>query len=260
MITADALAGLAGIRHGFFTREGGVSTGIYASLNIGMGSADDRAAIAENRGRVAEWMGVARENLVMPHQVHSPDAVVVTAPFAAGEAPRADGLVTRVPGIALGVSSADCGPVLFADPEAGVVGACHSGWKGALTGILERTVEVMEEEGARRENITAVLGPMISAGAYEVGAEFVERFVVDDPGNTRFFTLSENAGRSMFDLPGYIIQRLTRAGLGHAENLDLCTYADEARFFSYRRMTHRGEPDYGRLVSAIALTGEPAAG
>ncbi|WP_443147498.1 peptidoglycan editing factor PgeF [Prosthecomicrobium sp. N25] len=254
-MVAPALGALPGIAHGYFTREGGVSTGVYDSLNIGLGSSDDRANVIENRGRVADRLGVARGRFVMPYQVHSPDVVVVEEPWAPGESPRADALVTNRPGLGIGVSTADCGPILFADGGAGVVGAAHAGWKGAFTGVAEATLAAMERLGAERSRIVAVLGPTISGRAYEVGPEFVDRFLAADAGNARYFAPSNKAGHSMFDLPAYIVSRLRDAGVGHAEDLGLCTYADEARFFSFRRMTHRGEPDYGRLVSAIAVTG-----
>lgn len=253
MITAPALAS-PGIRHAFFTRQGGVSDGIYTSLNGGLGSDDDKAALAENRRRMAEALGVRPDNLVNVHQVHSPDVVVADGPWPA-ERPKADGLVTNRPGVALAISTADCGPVLFADPEARVVGGCHSGWKGAFTGVLESTLARMEELGAQRERITAVLGPMISAAAYEVGPEFVARFTAQSPANSRFFAPSGKPEHAMFDLPAYIASRMAAAGVGRFVDLKLCTYADEERFFSYRRTTHRGEPDYGRLISAIVLEG-----
>jgi YfiH family protein len=253
-IEAEALR-LPGVSHGFFTRQGGVSRGIYASLNGGAGSADDRAAVAENRRRMAEWLGVPREHLLGLYQIHSPEVVVVEKPWLEDERPRADAMVTTRPGIALGVSSADCGPLLFADAEASVVGAAHAGWRGAFTGVGEATVAAMERLGARRERVTAVLGPTISCAAYEVGPEFITRFREADPDNARFFTHSTRAGHGMFDLPAYIGARLTAAGVGRFVDLGLCTYGDEERFFSYRRATHRGEPDYGRLIAAIALTG-----
>lgn len=253
MIVADALA-LPGIAHGFFTREGGVSTGIYDSLNIGLGSSDARDAVLENRARVAERLGVGRDRLVMPYQVHSPDVAVVEAPWTPGAgAPKVDAVVTATPGLAIGVSTADCGPILFADAQARVVGAAHAGWKGAIGGVIEATLDAMEGLGASTPRIVAVLGPTISPRSYEVGPEFVARFEAEDADNVRWFRPSGKAGHMMFDLPGYILARLRRAGVETAENLDLCTYADEARFFSFRRATHRGEPDYGRLVSAIAL-------
>ncbi|WP_460448938.1 peptidoglycan editing factor PgeF [Alsobacter sp. SYSU BS001988] len=252
MIRSDDLD-MPGVAHAFFTRQGGVSGGIYASLNGGIGSNDDKAAIAENRRRMAQALGVAPENLVNVHQVHSPDVLVAEGPWP-GDRPKADGLVTRTPGVALAISTADCGPVLFADPQARVVGGCHSGWKGAFTGVLETTLERMEELGADRRNVVAVLGPMISAAAYEVGPEFVGRFHEQDPDNARFFQPSARDGHAMFDLPAYIAARLDAAGVGRFVDLKLCTYADEERFYSYRRNTHRGAPDYGRLISAIALT------
>jgi len=240
-----------GIRHGFFTRTGGVSTGIYGSLNIGNGSSDDPAHVAENRRRVAEWMGVAPEALLSAYQVHSPDVIVATGPFE-GPRPKADAIVTDRPGLALGASSADCGPVLFADPEARVIGAAHAGWKGALTGVLENTVDAMEQLGADRGRITAVLGPSIGPGSYEVGPEFVERFVAADAGNAAYFAPVAKPGHRLFDLNRYTVDRLLRAGIA-AEALNRCTYAEEDLFFSYRRTTHRAEPDYGRQISAIVL-------
>jgi YfiH family protein len=243
------------IAHGYFTRQGGVSSGIYASLNGGQGSSDDPALVRENRGRMADWLGVPRDRFVTCYQIHSPDVVTVTQPWSRDNAPKADAMVTRERAIALAVSTADCGPVLFADPVAGVIGAAHAGWKGAFTGVLEATLAAMEALGAQRGAITAVLGPMISRAAYEVGPEFVARFTDTDPGNSRFFSPSERAGHAMFDLPAYIGMRLRAAGVGRFEDMALCTYADEERFFSYRRVTHRQEPDYGRLLHAIALKG-----
>jgi YfiH family protein len=253
VIEAPSLSALSGVRHCFFTRAGGVSTGIYASLNIGLGSNDDRANVMENRGRVADRLGVPRDKLAFAYQVHSPDVWRVDATTDLSQHPKADAIVTRTPGLGIAISIADCGPILFADAEAGVIGAAHSGWKGAFCGVVGSTVAAMEELGARRERIVAAIGPMISRRAYEVGAEFVARFEADDAENARFFSPSANAGHAMFDLPAYILKRLDQAGVGRAENLDLCTYSDEDRFFSYRRMTHRGEADYGRLVAAITL-------
>ncbi|MAW88597.1 MAG: polyphenol oxidase [Phyllobacteriaceae bacterium] len=243
-----------GIRHGFFTRAGGVSRGIYAGLNVGLGSGDERSAVHENRSRVAASLGVGTEMLVSPFQVHSPDVVTVEGPFT-GERPRADGIVTATPGLAIAVVTADCGPVLFADPQAGVVGAAHAGWKGALAGVLENTVSAMEAIGARRERILAVLGPSISREAYEVGPEFVERFAATDPDCDRWFAPSPRDGHAMFDLQGYTVDRLLRAGV-QASMTGHCTYAGEHDFYSYRRKTHRGEPDYGRQMSAIVLEGK----
>ena len=244
-----------GVRHGFFTREGGVSSGIYTSLNGGQGSSDDPVLVKENRGRMADWLNVPRDRFVTCYQIHSPDVVMVTEPWTRDHAPKADAMVTRERNLAIAVSSADCGPVLFADPGAGVIGAAHAGWKGAFTGVLEATLLAMEALGAQRSTTIAVLGPMISKHAYEVGPEFVARFVETAAENKRFFTPSERADHAMFDLPSYIAERLRAAGVGRFEDLALCTYQDEARFFSYRRVTHRKEPDYGRLLHAIALTG-----
>jgi hypothetical protein len=251
-IEAPALA-LPGVRHAFFTRAGGASTGLYAGLNTGVGSRDARETVLENRRRASEHLGTTSERLATPYQVHGTDAVMVEEVWGPGLGPKADAVVTDRPGIAVGVGTADCGPVLFADSGAGVVAAAHSGWKGAFTGILESTVDAMERLGARRDNIVAVLGPTISADAYEVGPEFVARFEEAEAENARFFRPSERDGHAYFDLPAYVVARLRRAGLGDAHHLDLCTYADETRFYSYRRATHRGEPDYGRLLSAIML-------
>ncbi len=247
---------LPGVAHAFFTREGGVSTGLYRGLNTGIGSKDSREAVLENRARAARHIGAAPENLATPYQVHSADALVVETVWAPGDGPRADALVTDRPGVAVGAGAADCGPVLFAEADARVVAAAHAGWKGAFTGILESTIATMERLGAKRERIVGVLGPTISAKAYEVGPEFSARFVDADAANARFFTPSSREGHSMFDLPAYIVARLLAAGIGSIGNLGLCTYSDEARFFSYRRATHRGEPDYGRLLSAITLHGD----
>jgi hypothetical protein len=254
MIEADALR-LDGVKHGFFTREGGYSTGLFSSLNCGMGSGDDRETVLKNRAAVAERLGVEPGSLLSAFQVHSAEAAVVTGPWpAGGERPRVDGLVTRTPGLALGVLTADCGPVLFADPAARVIGAAHAGWKGALTGVTTRTLEAMESLGARRARVTAVIGPMISGAAYEVGPEFPARFIDEDPANARYFRPSRRPGHAMFDLAAYLADRLRAEGVGLVVNLSLCTFSDEQRFFSYRRATHRREKDYGRLISAIALT------
>ncbi|TPJ53711.1 MULTISPECIES: peptidoglycan editing factor PgeF [unclassified Mesorhizobium] len=248
------LAQAQGIRHGYFTRVGGVSTGIYQGLNIGTGSDDDQALVAENRRRVAAWMGVPADHLLTAWQIHSPDVVVARGPFA-GERPKADAIVTDRPGIAIGASTADCGPVLFADAGARIIGAAHAGWKGAFTGVLENTIAAMESLGARRENIVAVLGPSIGPENYEVGPEFVARFVEADGENDRYFAPSANPGHSMFDLNRYTVDRLDRAGV-IAQGLGRCTYAEEDLFYSYRRTTHRKEPDYGRQISAIVLESE----
>ncbi len=244
-------ANAQGIRHGFFTRTGGVSEGIYRGLNIGTGSNDNPGHVRENRRRVAEWMGVEPNRLLTAHQVHSPDVVVAREPFS-GERPKADAIVTDRPGLAIGASTADCGPVLFADAQAHVIGAAHAGWKGAFTGVLENTIAAMESLGARRDRIVAVLGPSIGPQNYEVGPEFVARFVGADPGNATYFSPSAKPGHALFDLNRYTVERLKRAGVD-AHALGRCTYADEDLFYSYRRGTHRGEPDYGRHVSSICL-------
>jgi YfiH family protein len=241
----------AGIRHGFFTRAGGVSEGLYKGLNTGVGSNDDAEKVAENRRRVAAWMGVPPQNLLSVYQVHSPDVIVVREAFGHPR-PKADAIVTDRPGLAICASAADCGPVLFADAKARVIGAAHAGWKGAFTGVLENTITAMEGLGGRRENIVAVLGPSISQANYEVGPEFVERFTASDSGNTRYFALSGKPGHALFDLNLYTVNRLARAGV-QASQLGRCTYAEEDLFYSYRRATHRNEADYGRLISAIVL-------
>jgi YfiH family protein len=255
MLKAPSLAKLAGIRHGFFTRSGGVSKGVYATLNGGTGSDDAPDKIAENRARMAAALGVAPDRLLTADQIHSPNVVVAERPWTRENRPRADAIVTRTPGLAVGVSTADCGPLLFADAAVGVVGAAHAGWRGALTGVVEAAIAAMEKLGADRGRIVAALGPTIRQWNYEVGPEFVERFLAADAANSRFFTGSNRAGHAMFDLTGYIADRIARAGIENFEDLGLCTYAEPERFFSYRRMTRLGEPDYGRHVNAIALAG-----
>ena len=254
MIEAPELSTLKPIRHGFFTRAGGVSTGLYASLNCGLGSEDDKAAVRENRSRAAARLAVPAERLVTAWQYHSADVLSVSAPWDTAAPPKADGLVTATPGLALGILTADCAPVLFADAEAGVIGAAHAGWQGALNGVTDATLAAMEALGGARQRIVAVIGPTISANAYEVGPEFVARFEAQDLDNQRFFRASEKPGHAWFDLPGYLVQRLTAAGVGQAINLDLCTYANADQFFSYRRCTHRREAGYGRQISAITLS------
>ncbi|HWK67185.1 MAG TPA: peptidoglycan editing factor PgeF [Rhizobiaceae bacterium] len=244
-------AAASGIRHGFFTRAGGVSDGIYRGLNTGIGSNDDPEKVRENRRRAAEWMGVAPDALLSVYQIHSPDVLVVREKFT-GERPKADAMVTDRPGLAICASAADCGPVLFADQEARVIGAAHAGWKGALTGVLENTVSAMESLGATRDRIVAVLGPSISQKNYEVGPEFVARFLEADAGNHVYFAPSVAVGHSLFDLNLYTVDRLRKAGV-RAEALGRCTYAEEELFYSYRRTTHRNEADYGRQISAIVL-------
>ena len=240
---------LAGVRHAFFTRWGGISEGVYASLNGGVGSRDAPEAVAENRRRMAEQLGVA--TLLVPYQVHSPTCLAVSEPWA--ERPRVDALASATPGLGIGVTGADCGMVLFADRRAGVVGAAHAGWQGAFGGVLEATLDTMETLGARRKAVVAVLGPTIGKESYEVGPEFRERFLAANHDDACFFAHSAREHHHMFDLPGYIGHRLRTAGVGTFASLALDTYADEARLFSYRRTTHRMEPDYGRLISAIAL-------
>jgi YfiH family protein len=253
MLQAASLSKLARIRHGFFTRSGGVSQGVYDSLNGGTGSNDAPYNVAENRARMAAALGVTPDRLLTPYQIHSPEVAVAERPWTHEDRPRADAIVTRTPALAIGVSTADCGPLLFADSEAGVVGAAHAGWRGAFTGVIEATVAAMEQLGADRACITAALGPTISQPNYEVGPEFVERFMTADAANARFFVASQRPGHAMFDLAGYIAARVQRAGIVKFEDFGLCTYAEPDRFFSYRRTTLRGEPDYGRHINAIAL-------
>ncbi|EKS36888.1 peptidoglycan editing factor PgeF [Afipia broomeae] len=252
--TSSLLSAVPGLRHAFFSREGGVSKGIYESLNGGIGSHDDPAHVIENRRRMAEHLGVAPPQFLTVFQIHSPDVAVATTPWDTASRPHADAMVTKVPGLALGVTAADCGPILFFDPQTRVIGAAHSGWKGAIGGVLENTIAAMEGLGASRANIIAAIGPLIRQQSYEVGAEFVARFSEGAPDNARFFVPSTRAGHAMFDLAGYIRQRLERAGILMIDDIGVDTYADE-RFFSYRRTTHRKEPDYGRNIHAIVLDG-----
>jgi YfiH family protein len=253
MLQAAALSALAGIRHAFFTRQGGVSEGVYASLNAGTGSDDDPARVAENRARMAAVLGVDTEYLITPYQIHSPKAVIVDTPWGGKERPRADALVTARPGLAIAITTADCGPVLLADHAARVIGAAHAGWRGAAAGVLEATVEAMERCGADRKRVVAALGPMIRQPSYEVGPELVRAFENEEKGNERFFKAAARPGHALFDLASYIAGRLARMGIQRIEDLGHCTYSDPVRFFSYRRSTHSGESDYGRHISAIAL-------
>lgn len=246
IITSDALTA----RHGFFTRKGGASSGIFAGLNCGTGSTDQAEIVAINRLRVADAMGVDPAALVTVHQVHSARAVAVTGPLP--HRPEADALVTATPGVLLAVLTADCQPVLFHDPATHVIGAAHAGWRGAVDGVLEATLDAMESLGARRSTTRAVIGPSISQAAYEVGPEFLDRFQTEDPESLRFFANGPK-DRMLFDLPGYGLHRLRSAGVGHAEWTGHCTYRDAARFYSYRRTSHAGEVDYGRLISTIRL-------
>jgi purine-nucleoside/S-methyl-5'-thioadenosine phosphorylase / adenosine deaminase len=242
-----------GVAHGFFTRLGGVSQGVYASLNVGSGSRDAAEAVTENRARASAALGVAPERLAVPYQIHSPEAVAISEGWAPGARPRCDALVTATPGLALGVTGADCGMILFADQRARVIGAAHAGWKGALAGVVEATVAAMVRLGARPGDIVAALGPCIGHKSYEVGPEFVAAFASARDDQGRYFTPSRRAGHSMFDLNGFIAARAARAGVGRFEDLSLDTYADEGRFFSYRRAMHRKEADYGRLMSVIVM-------
>jgi YfiH family protein len=249
------LSAIPGLRHGFFTREGGVSEGIYESLNGGVGSNDDVANVAENRRRLAAHLGVAPTHLLTAFQIHSPDVVTATGPWDTASRPRADALVTSSQGLAIGVTAADCGPILFVDPRARVIGAAHAGWKGALTGVLESTIAAMEKLGAERTGIIAAIGPLIRQRSYEVGAEFVERFILADADNAQFFLPASRQHHAMFDLAGLIRMRLENAGVLMIDDVGIDTYSDE-RFYSYRRSVHRGEPDYGRHVHAIVLESE----
>ncbi len=241
---------LSPLRHGFFTRKGGASSGIFQGLNCGFGSSDQSDVVAINRDRAAGALGLGAGRLVTLNQVHSADVLTLTAPPEGR--PAADAMVTATPGLGLGILTADCQPVLFADARAGVIGAAHAGWRGTLAGVLEATLDAMEALGARRADVVAVIGPTISQAAYEVGPEFMDSFLAEDPGYGRFFT-GGPAGRPLFDLPAFGLHRLRSAGVGHAEWIGQCTYRDPGRFYSYRRTTHRKEADYGRLISIIRL-------
>lgn len=243
--------GLAQVPHGFLGRRGGVSQGLVAGLNVGLGTQDDPAAVAENRRRAAEAVlpGAALATL---YQIHSAEVVRVNAAYPDTERPHADAIVTERPGLVLGILTADCAPVLFADVQAGVVGAAHAGWKGALAGVTDATIAAMERIGARRDRIAAAIGPCIARASYEVDEGFLARFAAADSANERFFA-SGRAGRYQFDLEAYVTHRLAAAGVARVEALGLDTYADADRFYSYRRATHRGEPDYGRQISLIGL-------
>jgi hypothetical protein len=254
-LQAVSLSALDGIRHAFFTRAGGVSSGVYATLNSGIGSQDAAVNVAENRARMAATMGVAPEHLLTAYQMHSPTVMLVERPWSTDERPRADAMVTRLRGVALGISTADCGPILFADATARVIGGAHAGWRGALSGVIEATVDAMERIGADRRRMVAVLGPTISQPNYEVGPELIERFVAADAGNAQYLVSSVRAGHAHFDLPGYIIARLRGAAVATVENIDRCTYAEPEHFYSYRRATHQDDADYGRHINAIALAG-----
>lgn len=252
MITLSALNEVNRIRHAFFTREGGVSQGLYASLNCGPGSNDDPQAVAENRARAMAMLEMEPQALVTVHQAHTADVVVVDGPWP-GERPVADAMVTATPGLALGILTADCAPVLFADRRGGVVAAAHSGWKGAIGGVLENTVEKMVELGAKKKSIVAAIGPCIGQRSYEVGPDFPAPFLAEADENRDFFAPARREGHYLFDLPGYVSRKLARLGVVEVTRVPADTCRDEARFFSYRRTTLRGEPDYGRQLSVILL-------
>jgi YfiH family protein len=252
MIEAPELH-LPGIKHGFATREGGYSNSLFSSLNCGFGSGDDKQIVAKNRAKVADAVGVAKDRLLTVWQWHSANAVEAREPWDVLQPPEGDAIVTKVPGLAIGVLTADCAPVLFADEAAQVIGAAHAGWKGALTGVTDATIEAMERLGARRDRTVAVIGPAISQAAYEVGAELSQRFLEADESNAKFFKPAERESHSYFDLPGYLMKRLAAAGISRACDIQSCTYSDERRFFSFRRTTHRQEAGYGRQISTIAL-------
>lgn len=252
-IEAQNLKGLPGIHHGFFTREGGTSEGIYAGLNCGFGSNDDGDKVQQNRARVALHLGANSPNVLTPYQIHSPEALIVDAPFPAGEFPRADALVTRTPRLPIAILTADCGPILFADPAARVVAAAHAGWRGAVGGIIASTLQAMKKLGARRARIHAALGPCITQPNYEVGEDFQRDLVARNSDYQRFFATPVPGEKPHFDLPAFILAELDRHGLASITYSGACTYADESRFFSFRRTTHREEPDYGRQISAILV-------
>jgi len=251
MIRASVLSEIDGVSHGFFTRQGGHSQGIYAWLNTGLGADEDNGVILKNRQIVADALGA--KQVLTPYQYHSGVVLPVDEAWDWRSPPKADGLVTRQKGLAIAVNTADCTPVIFADVTGGVVGIAHAGWKGTVGGVLEATITAMEALGARASDIVAAIGPTISQENYEVGPEFVEQFVVDNPDSEKFFIASERQGHSMFDLPGCVQERLERCNLNKIQNLALCTYGEEKNFYSYRRMTHRGEADYGRQMSGVCL-------
>lgn len=250
-IQSEKLQAESGVKHGFFTRKGGVSEGIYQGLNVGIGSDDDQERVTQNRSKVADHFNQPADKLITLYQVHSPDALVISDTISDNR-PRADAIVTNTPGLIAGIVTADCGPVLFSDAAAGVVGCAHAGWKGATGGVLENTISTMESLGAKRQNIKAVLGPTISQKSYEVGPEFVERLTHLDHENSRWLIPSAKPEHAMFDLPGYIVNRLQKAEID-ASWTGHCTYEDPELFFSYRRKTHRNEADYGRQISAICV-------
>jgi len=251
-LESPLLSAVPGLRHAFFSRHGGVSNGVYTTLNGGIGSNDDPANVNENRRRMAEQIGVTPERLLTAYQVHSPEVVVASGAWDMESRPRADAIVTRAQGLAIGITAADCGPILLVEPNARVIGAAHAGWKGALTGIVESAVDAMEKLGAERSAIVAAIGPLIRQQSYEVGSEFVERFIETDAESALFFLPAARERHAMFDLAGFIRRRLENAGVLLIDDIGIDTYSDE-RFFSYRRSVHRGEADYGRHIHAIAL-------
>jgi YfiH family protein len=252
-IEALSLARLPGIRHGFFTRVGGISEGLYTSLNCGPGSADVPANVAENRNRVARHLGGSQRDVATVHQVHSGDAVILEGLVAADARPKADGIATRTPGLVVGILTADCAPVLFADADEGIVGAAHAGWRGAVGGVLEATVAAMENLGARRNRIVAAIGPAINQVSYEVGPDFEAVLLKSCADNEMFLSRENPHGKAHFDLPGFVAKQLEKCGLGEVERQCPCTYLNESLFFSYRRSQHRSEADYGRQISAIVV-------
>src|SRR5262245_5264824 len=253
MIQAEALQDCPRVRHGFFTRQGGVSAGLYASLNCGYGSNDQPANVTENRRRALAMIGLPPEALATTYQIHSADVIEVTKPWPLDARPTVDAMVTTQPGVALGISTADCAPVLLADPVAGVIGAAHAGWRGAVNGVVEAVVRRMVERGAEPARMCAAVGPCIARASYEVGPEFPQPFLQQDPENRRFFKPGRRAGHFMFDLPGYVVSRRRNLGIGEAAAVNRDTCAEADMFFSYRRTTLAGESDYGRGLSVIAL-------
>ena len=256
MLTSDALSGLDSIAHGFFTREGGVSEGAFQSMNCGFGSDDNPLHVTENRARAMSELGLQPEALTTVRQIHSSQVAFVPSAWAYEASPEADGMVTRTPGVALGILTADCAPVLFADASAGVVGAAHAGWKGALSGVLDATLEAMVGLGAAPENTVAAIGPCIAQDSYEVSDPFHADFLGHDSANGRFFKASNRNGHHLFDLGGFVAAQLADLCIGNVASLRVDTYTDETRFFSYRRTCHRGEKEYGRLMAVIALKGK----
>jgi YfiH family protein len=252
-LQSPRLAALPGVRHAFFTRQGGVSHGLYAGLNVGIGSGDDPAAVTENRRRAAAWFAEPPAALVTAYQIHSATALTTNGPWP-GALPKGDAIVTTTPGVICGALSADCAPVLIADAEAGVVASAHAGWRGALGGVVAGAVEAMRAQGARPERMVAAVGPCIGPQSYEVGLEFLDAFTVEAAENGRFFQAGAAPDKRVFDLPAFVLEQLRRSGVAHAEWTGHDTCADEGLFFSNRRAVHRGEPDYGRLLSAIMLT------